>query len=64
MSTNICEADKIKFEYIVYFSFNLYNIYMYEVVSSGLRRLEVLSYLLQTNLLQKKKPCKDDSTSS
>ena len=58
MSTNICEADKIKFEYIVYFSFNLYNIYMYEFVSSGLRRLEVLSYLLQTNLLQKKNPAK------
>ena len=55
MSTNICEADKIKFEYIIYFSFNFYNIYMYELVSSGLRRLELLSYLLQTNLLQKKK---------
>ena len=52
MSTNICEADKINFEYIIYFSFNVYNIYMYELVSSGLRRLEVLSYF---NLLQKKK---------
>ena len=55
MSTNICEADKINFEYIIYFSFNVYNIYMYEVVSSGLRRLEVLSDL---NLLRKKKPAK------
>ena len=26
MSTNICEADKINFEYIIYFSFNVYNI--------------------------------------
>ena len=45
--TNICEADKIKFEYIFImnyylqriassFSRNFFNIYMYELVSSGL----------------------------
>ena len=46
--TNICEADKIKFEYIFImnyylqgiassFSLNFCNIYMYELLSSGIR---------------------------
>lgn len=33
--TNICEADKIKFEYIFIMNYYLQGIYMYELVSSG-----------------------------
>lgn len=63
--TNICEADKIKFEYIFIMNYYLQGIYMYELVSSGIRWFEVWSsYLLKTNLLQKKNTSKDDSTSS